>query len=76
MKHESKLNSEQQQEHTVQHQSQQKPVTEFATMEEMLRFDAAQTSVPLSVAQRLQRSSADCPKPSPSWWQRFFGGRS
>ncbi|MEY2465851.1 MAG: hypothetical protein QOD03_372 [Verrucomicrobiota bacterium] len=72
MKRETKLNSEQQQEQTAQHQSQQKPVTEFATMEEMLRFDTAQTPVPTGIAERLQRSSADCPKPSRSWWQRLF----
>jgi hypothetical protein len=72
MKHEQKLNSEQQHEHTVEQQSQQKTGTEFATVEEMLRFDAAQTSVPTSVAQRLQRSSADCPKPSRSWWRKLF----
>jgi hypothetical protein len=40
----------------------------------LLRFDAAQTSVPTAVAERLQRSTETLPRPNPSWWRRFFGG--
>lgn len=50
------------------------PPREFASAEEMLRFDAAQTSVPPGIAQRLRESTAELPRPKPSWWKRFIGG--
>jgi len=68
-----KLNSEQQQEHTEQ-QSQQAGAREFATVEEMLRYDAAHTRIPPGIAQRLKQSAGPAPAPSRSWWRRFFGG--
>jgi hypothetical protein len=71
MKHELKLSQEQQQE--AAHQSQQQAGQEFATAEELLRFDAAQTIVPQQVEQRLKRSSADLPPPRRSWWKNLFG---
>jgi len=74
MKQQSKLKSDQQQQHTAEHgMEQQQAAREFATVEEMLRCDAAQTTVPAGIAQRLQKSSADCPKPARPWWQRLFG---
>lgn len=50
------------------------PPREFASAEEMLRFDAAQTSVPPGIAQRLRESTTELPRPKPSWWKRFIGG--
>jgi hypothetical protein len=73
MNQHKKLNSEQQQEHTTQQQTAQNTGQEFSTVEELLRFDAAQTGAPAAVAERLQKSSADFPKPARSWWQRLFG---
>jgi hypothetical protein len=70
----SKLNQHEHQE-TLHHQSaQQQTPVEFASAEEMLRHDAGQTPVPPAVAERLQQSVAQEPKPSRSLWQRLFGG--
>ena len=63
----------QQQQHAAEQQTQQQWSHEFATVEEMLRYDAAHTPVPPVVAERLQRSVNHTPKPAGSWWQRFFG---
>jgi hypothetical protein len=76
MKH-HKLESEQRQEQAAeQHQKQGPPVREFATAEELLRYDAAQTTVPPGIAHKLQRSVDGLPRPDakPAWWKRFFGG--
>jgi hypothetical protein len=73
MKQHNKFNSEQEQELVAQQQTTQNAVQEFSTVEELLRHDAAQTSAPMGIAERLQKSSADFPKPSRSWWQRLFG---
>lgn len=73
MKQQKKFESQQEQELTAQHQSAQNTIQEFATVEELLRHDAAQTSVPTGIADRLQKSSAEFPRPNRSWWQRLFG---
>jgi hypothetical protein len=73
MKHEVKLTGEQQQQQlAAQQQTQQQAVREFATAEELLRYDAAQTVTPPSVGQRLAQSSAGLTPPKRSWWQRLF----
>ncbi|MDA1275880.1 MAG: hypothetical protein O2960_17835 [Verrucomicrobia bacterium] len=46
---------------------------EFTTVEEMIRFDAAQTEVPVEIAERLSASIQTEPKPPRTWWRRFFG---
>lgn len=71
----SKLNQRQHEETTSQQQGAQETATlEFAAAEEMLRHDATQTPVPPGVAERLQKSVANEPKPERSWWQRLFKG--
>ena len=75
MKQHSKFSSEQQQQQQAaeqQAQQQQNGVT-FETPEHMLRYDAAHTTVPASVAERLQQSTGSTP-PRRSWWNRIFGG--
>ncbi len=75
MKRQTKFTSEQQQQHAAETQSQNQQIPhEFATPEEALRFDAAQTVVPPAIAQRLRESAASLPPPNRSWWKRFFGG--
>ena len=73
MKQQTKLTGEQQQ-HAAEHQTNQQSSREFATTEELLRFDAAHTLVPPAIEQRLQISSAELPKQKPAWWKRFLGG--
>lgn len=53
----------------------QPPPLEFATVEDMLRYDAAQTPVPPELAERVNRSLAgEETAPKPSWFQRLLGG--
>jgi hypothetical protein len=73
MKQQNNFNSGEEHEHIVQSQSAQNSVREFARVEDLLRHDAAGTSPPGSIAERLQKSSAGLPKPPRSLWQRLFG---
>jgi hypothetical protein len=73
MKQQSKLTQEQQQQ-AAEHQAQQPAAREFASAEEMLRYDAEHTPVPLDIAQRLQKSSAGLAGPKTPWWKRWLGG--
>lgn len=72
MKRQTKLTSQEQQQELSEVKSQQTSAREFGSVEELLRYDAKQTSVPPAVADRLQTSISQTPKPAPSWWQRFF----
>ncbi len=74
MKQQSKLSAEQQQQHAAEQQTQSQSAREFASTEELLRYDAAHTTVPPDIARRLQKSAADLPAPKTTWWQRLFGG--
>jgi hypothetical protein len=72
MKHQTKLI--QKQEHVVEQQSRQHPAREFVNSDELLRFDAAQTTVPPEIALRLQKSMAQISPPeSRRWWKNLFG---
>ena len=47
---------------------------EFATAEDLFRFDAEHTEVPPQVAERLKQSlNAGAPPPRRSWWRNLFG---
>jgi hypothetical protein len=70
--HEFKPKHEQEQDQQMGQQAEQQQAREFSSAEALLRFDAGQTAVPAAIAERLQKSSANLPKPSRSWWQRFF----
>ncbi|MGA2181313.1 MAG: hypothetical protein ABSH15_17255 [Verrucomicrobiota bacterium] len=75
MKQQTKLSEEQQQQqHAAEQQTQQQSAREFANAEEMLRYDAAHTTVPPAIAQRLQKSTGQTSAPPPrSWWRNLFG---
>ena len=73
MKHEKKFIPQEQQQ-VSETQSRQTAGREFSSVEELLRFDAAQTAVPPEIAQRLQKSAANVPPPARSWWKHLFGG--
>ena len=48
-------------------------VREFATPEDLLRHDRAQTPVPAAVSERLERSLAAEPPPERKpWWKRLL----
>lgn len=46
---------------------------EFATAEELLRHDRANTPVPETIESRLKSSIAAEPSPSRPWWKRWLG---
>ncbi len=75
MKHRSKLSQEQQ--HTEQqtgaHETRQSAGQEFASADELLRYDAAQTAVPPQIAERLKQSAAGLPPPRRAWWKNLLG---
>ena len=72
MKQQTKLSQEQQAAETQQ--TRQPAGREFASVNEMIRFDAAQTSVPPEVARRLKKSTDSEPAADRKWWRRIFGG--
>jgi hypothetical protein len=75
MKHQIKLSQEKQQQQAVEHQTQPRAAREFANAEELLRHDAAHTTVPPVIAQRLQKSTGQTSAPPPrSWWRNLLGG--
>ena len=73
MKHQSKFSTEQQQQHAAEHQTQQEVAHEFATAEELLRYDAAHTTVPPEIARRLQKTIGQTGVAPRSWWRNLFG---
>ena len=44
---------------------------EFASVDEMIRYDATQTEVPTGIAERLQDSISRDPKLTRSFWRRL-----
>ncbi|MGV3533070.1 MAG: hypothetical protein ACO1QR_11930 [Chthoniobacteraceae bacterium] len=52
--------------------SQGGKVREFAEVEDLLRYDAAQAPLPPAVEERLKSSVRDFPPRRSSWWQRLF----
>lgn len=71
MKQQTKL--VQKQETVAAQKTQSNTAKEFANSDELLRFDAAQTTVPPEIARRLQKSAANLPVPPRPWWKNLFG---
>lgn len=74
MRHEKKFRQQEQASETQSQSQAHGTIREFASPEEMLRFDAKQTQVPPLVAQRLSHSLQNEPgtfAPRP-WWKRWF----
>jgi hypothetical protein len=72
----SKLRQQQEQaEQSAESQFRQQEQTarQFDSVEELIRFDTANTPPPETLAERLKESIEAEPKPARSWWQRLFG---
>lgn len=69
----SKLQHKQQEEQTADLQQSAciQAAQEFASVEQMLRKDAAMTDVPATVEARLSQSVQQHPPPQRSWWNRW-----
>ena len=76
MKQQTKLTQAEAEQQAAEHQAQAVPVREFASVEELLRHDATATAVPPGIAQRLQKSAGEIPRPRAAWWKRLFGGNN
>jgi hypothetical protein len=72
MKQETKLSTGQQQEHSAETQTVKTTAQQFDNVEQLLRYDAAQTPVPPEIARRLNQSVAESPPPRRPWWRRIF----
>jgi len=72
MKQESKLSTGQQQDHSAETQTVKTTAQQFDNVEQLLRYDAAQTPVPPEIARRLNQSVAESPPPRRPWWRRIF----
>ena len=72
MKQQSKLS--QKPELVTDQQIQTDAVREFATADELLRTDAAQTAVPPEIGERLKQSAATIAPPAAQpWWKKLLG---
>lgn len=73
MKYEKKFRREEQQQNVSEAQLQsQQTIHEFATPEDLLRFDAKQNPAPDAIAQRLSSSVKNIPGLPRPWWKRLF----
>ena len=75
MKQRNKLSTEEEQqlEHASEASLAKNAALEFQSAEELLRYDAAQISVPPSIAARLGKSTSELEPPPPRpWWRRLF----
>jgi hypothetical protein len=69
----SKLKYREETQAELQRQSAQQQATlEFATVEDLLRYDAAQVAPPPGIARRLSESLGHTIRRVAPWWQRFF----
>lgn len=67
-----KLGQRQTEQTQVHQHLSQTPALEFATPEELLRYDAAQVTPPTRLARRLSASlAAEDQRPRP-WWRRLW----
>jgi hypothetical protein len=73
MKQETKLSTGQQQDHSAETQTAKTTAQQFENVEQLLRYDAAQTPVPPEIARRLNQSVTESPPPRRPWWRRIFG---
>ncbi len=73
----SRLQHQQHQEQTSEQQmtSQRRAVQEFASVEDLLRYDVSQVTPPPVIAERLKASLGEeqQTESKKSWWQRLFG---
>ena len=76
----SRLQHQQQQEQTAEQQvtNHEQTHREFASVEDLLRCDASQTTPPPAIAERLETSLKEeqLPDSKQPWWRRLFARRS
>ena len=70
MKQHTKLT--QKPESVVEQHSQPQAAMEFGSSDELLRFDAAQTTLPPEIAERLKHSATKITPSKAGWFKRLF----
>lgn len=70
MKHHSKFS--QKSEPVAEQTAHAHAAREFSNSDELLRFDAAQTTVPPEIAERLKHSAANIAPSKTGWFKRLF----
>ena len=73
MKQQNKFSAAQHSEQAAEGRAASAGGLEFQNAEELLRHDAAQTTVPPQIARRLGQSLAQLPPPRRPWWRRLLG---
>jgi hypothetical protein len=72
MKHQNRFRQQSAEEQqSLSGQNQQ--VTEFESVDKLLRHDRVHTPVPPSIASRLTQSLERAAASRPPWWRRLFG---
>ena len=74
MNQQKKFSSQEQHVSEVQSEQTSQTIKEFASPDELLRFDRQQTMVPPEIAHRLGQSLQNEPRPPKPWWRRWLGG--
>jgi hypothetical protein len=73
MKQNQRFRENEENEHAQEQHTKREPGHEFASVEELLQYDARQTVVPPRVGENLQKSIAAEPRlPARSWWRRLI----
>lgn len=72
MKHKFTHKQEQEQQAVHQQAASHATAREFASSDELLRFDAAHTAVPPEIAARLRKMSAHLAPPARPWWKAWL----
>lgn len=69
MKRQTKLTSREELQHT---ESAAQSAQEFASVDDLLRFDADHAALPADIERRLRESLRGLPQPQKPWWKRLF----
>jgi hypothetical protein len=74
MNQQTKLSQKQEPLAETQTQTKAQSAREFASSDELLRADAAETAVPSEIGARLKKSAAQIQPPATrSWWKTLLG---
>ena len=73
MNQRSKLTQREHAEQEVAQSTVPQAAREFASVEDVLRHDAAQTVVPPALTRKIQAAAAILPAPKRAWWRQLFG---
>jgi hypothetical protein len=59
----------------LSHAAQTQTAQEFATVDDLLRYDSEHNPIPPEVERRVNDSITAEPRQPRSWWKKIFGGK-